>query len=127
MGYLPYWLLSVSYLPWLIRYVASCSYDPLAHVSRQAKRAVPSDSVNVQVQDFALSGNVLSGHIYVGVHCLVSHLQLLDSTHVCIGKKHRLHQSCDSVLFDEHRHMAFQCRIAVHLGVVQLIHLWYEL
>jgi hypothetical protein len=32
------------------------------------KRAVPPDSVSVQLQDFTLSGNVFSGHIYVGLH-----------------------------------------------------------
>ncbi|KAJ7912991.1 glycoside hydrolase superfamily [Mycena leptocephala] len=38
--------------------------NPLENV----KRAVPPDSVNVQLQDFTLNGNAFSGHIYVGLH-----------------------------------------------------------
>lgn len=33
--------------------------------STSAKRAVPPNSVNVQLQDFALSGSTFSGHIYI--------------------------------------------------------------
>ncbi|KAJ6609042.1 glycoside hydrolase superfamily [Mycena sp. CBHHK59/15] len=62
------------FLPGLLASLASVSSalalaQPFNNVNLTSignwKRAVPPDSVNVQLQDFALSGSAFSGHIYI--------------------------------------------------------------